>query len=89
VEIAREAYADPLQFDPTSKYYDSKATEDAPRWSCVDVKLVRKLTAPISLVELKQHSDGALSGMALFAYKRLSVQSVTPEEWKFVLSLEG
>lgn len=89
VEIAKEAYPDPTQFDPTSEYYDSKATEDAPRWSCVDVKLVRKLAAPISLLELKEYSDGALAGMALFAYKRLSVQSVASEEWNFVLSLEG
>ncbi len=88
VEIIKEAYPDPTQFDQKSDYYDSKATKDAPRWSCVDVKLVRKLDRPVTLAELKEHSDGALAGMSLFAYSRLSVQHVKSEEWDFILSLE-
>lgn len=41
VEIVKEAYPDNEQFDPKSKYYDSKAKEDDPKWSMVDIKFVR------------------------------------------------
>lgn len=41
VEIVKEAYPDDEQFDPKSKYYDSKATKDNPKWSMVDIKFVR------------------------------------------------
>lgn len=40
VEIVKEAYPDNEQFDPKSKYYDSKAKEDDPKWSMVDIKFV-------------------------------------------------
>src|SRR5690625_743344 len=36
-EVVAEAYPDPSQFDPNSRYYDAKATEDEPRWSVVDI----------------------------------------------------
>lgn len=87
MQIVKEAYADPTQFDHKSEYYDEKSTVDAPRWSCVDVKLVRKLEKPVSLAELKTHSDGALKNMDLFLMKRLSVQRVNSSDWKFVLGL--
>lgn len=89
VEIAREYYPDPTQFDSKSDYYDAKASEDDPKWFCVDVKLVRKLENPVTLAELKKHAEGALSGMALFKMKRLSVQPVSAEEWEYVLGVEG
>lgn len=40
IEIVKEAYPDNEQFDPKSKYYDSKASEDNPKWSMVDIKFV-------------------------------------------------
>eukprot|EP00887_Chlorella_sp_A99_P001711 scaffold8.g1711.t1 len=76
VEIVREAYPDPSQFDPGSKYYDASCEREAPKW------------VQIPLEELKQHKGGALSSMALFRQGRLSVQPVTPAEWQFVLCLE-
>ena len=88
VEISKESYPDPTQFDPKSDYYDAKATKEDPKWFCVDVKLKRKLENPVTLAELKQHAEGALSGMALFKMKRLSVQPVSAEEWEFVMGLE-
>ncbi len=42
----------------------------------------------MTLEELKQHKEGALAGMHLFKYGRLSVQAVQPAEWEFVLRLE-
>jgi predicted RNA-binding protein with PUA-like domain len=41
VEVVREAYPDHTQFDPTSKYFDAKSSDDSPKWSMVDIKLVR------------------------------------------------
>lgn len=89
VNIVKESYPDPTQFDKKSEYYDASSTEDNPRWFCVDVRLEKKLKEPVTLAELKQHAEGALSAMALFKMKRLSVQPVSAEEWEFVLELEG
>ena len=33
VRISKAAYPDASQFDKKSKYFDSKATRDAPRWA--------------------------------------------------------
>ena len=84
----RESFPDPSQFEKSSKYYDGGATEESPRWFCVDVKLMRALATPIPLALLKQHKEGALKEMALFRMSRLSVQPVTREQWDFVLGLE-
>ena len=35
--ICKESYPDITQFDKKSKYYDSKATEEVPRWFLVDM----------------------------------------------------
>src|SRR5687768_17408714 len=42
VEIAREAYPDPTQFDPKDGHYDPDSHKDAPRWWQVDVRFVEK-----------------------------------------------
>lgn len=88
MQITREAYPDPSQFDRKAKYYDATAAEDNPRWFCVDVTLERKLQSPITLARLKQEANGALANMALFKMKRLSVQPVSAAEWEYVLGLE-
>ena len=41
-EVASPAYPDPSQFERKSPYYDPKASRDAPRWFCVDVRAKRK-----------------------------------------------
>src|SRR5246127_5492366 len=41
-EVASGAYPDPTQFDAASKYYDPKATQEQPRWFCVDVRGIEK-----------------------------------------------
>jgi predicted RNA-binding protein with PUA-like domain len=88
VNIVKESYPDPTQYDKKSEYYDASATKENPKWFCVDVQLERKLEQPVTLAELKTHAEGALSGMALFRMSRLSVQPVSAEEWAFVLGLE-
>ena len=58
---------------------------DDPRWDCVDVRAVRALGRPVSLVEIK--SDPRLANMVLVKNSRLSVQPVTPDEWRIVCEL--
>nr|WP_321506594.1 EVE domain-containing protein [uncultured Celeribacter sp.] len=62
---------------------DSKA--DDPRWECVDIKAVRPFVTPVTLAMCKE--DPRLKDMVLVNNSRLSVQPVTPEEWKIVCEL--
>jgi predicted RNA-binding protein with PUA-like domain len=86
-EVASDAYPDPSQFDPKSKYFDAGSSRDNPRWMLVDVKYVKKLKRVITLDELKNHSK--LAGMTLLRKgNRLSVMPVDAAEWKYILGLE-
>lgn len=94
VKIVKEAYPDHTQFEKNSPYYDPSSKEDNPKWSMVDVQFVRMMKRYITLAELKTHyqahktTGGPLKDMALFTRQRLSVQTLTPEEFYFILSLE-
>jgi predicted RNA-binding protein with PUA-like domain len=86
-EVATEAYPDPSQFDPESKYFDPGSSRGQPRWMLVDVKFVKKLKRTISLDELKGHD--ALFDMPLLRKgNRLSVLPVGAAEWRYILALE-
>lgn len=86
-EVATDAYPDPSQFDPKSKYFDPGSSRDNPRWMLVDVKFVKKLKRTISLDELKNHP--ALAEMPLLRKgNRLSVMPVDAAHWKYILALE-
>ena len=85
--VASKPYPDPTQFDPESKYYDPKSSEDNPRWCLVDVRYVRKLKRTITLAELKE-----LPGRDGFALtrkgNRLSIMPVDPAHWDLILGIE-
>jgi predicted RNA-binding protein with PUA-like domain len=51
----------------------------------VDVAPFKKLKKPVTLAQIK--SDKRLQNIALVKLSRLSVQSVTPEEWDFIIEL--
>lgn len=84
-EIIKEAYDDPAQFSPESKYFDAKATLEKPRWVCVDVKFVSQFDEIVSLKTIKQTPQ--LSSMKLVTQGRLSVQPVTTKEWRVINQL--
>jgi predicted RNA-binding protein with PUA-like domain len=86
VEITREAFADPTQFDPGSGYHDPASKADNPRWSCVEVTFRRKLERVITLQEIRAQA-GRLQGLALLSRGRLSVMPVEPAHWELILSL--
>lgn len=86
-QVATDAYPDPSQFDPKSKYFDAASSRDNPRWMLVDVKFVKKLKRTITLKELQ--ADAALADMALVRKgNRLSVMPVGAEEWRHILAME-
>jgi predicted RNA-binding protein with PUA-like domain len=55
------------------------------KWAAVKVTPVKKLARPVTLKEIK--ADPTLAEMELVKLSRLSVAAVTPEEWKYILSL--
>ena len=88
VRITKTGVSDPTQFDRNSKYYDSEATPDRPRWITVEIGLERALPKPVPLPDLR--GVRGLEAMVLLRRgSRLSVQPVTEKEWKIVLRLGG
>jgi predicted RNA-binding protein with PUA-like domain len=73
VEVIREHYPDPT--DKTEKFV------------CVDIKADKPLKTPVTLAAIK--TDKKLTGIELVKYSRLSVQSVTADEWKHICKLGG
>jgi predicted RNA-binding protein with PUA-like domain len=73
VEVIREAYPDPT--DPKGVFV------------AVDVGAVKPLPKPVTLSAVK--AEPRLKEMALARYPRLSVQPVTPQEWKIVCRMGG
>lgn len=63
------------------------STSDDPRWECVCIRAVRPLLHPVTLDQCK--IQPGLERMALINSPRLSVQPVTPEEWRIVCTMGG
>ena len=84
-EVASASYPDDTQFDPASPYFDPKSTRESPRWTLVDVRVLRK-TRYVTLAELRRHE--ALADMAVLRKgSRLSITPVTPAEWRYLGNL--
>ena len=87
-EVVSEAYPDPSQFDPDSKYFDAGSSRAAPRWMLVDVGYVQTFPRTISLDELKTCPQ--LADMPLLRKgNRLSVMPVAAGDWQFINGLAG
>lgn len=84
--VCEEAKADKTAWDKKSKYYDSKATKENPRWFAVTVQYVKAFSKMISIEELR--SEKALKNMLLLKKgQRLSVMPVTKKEYEHILSM--
>lgn len=70
-KVVKEAYQDPT-------------TEDN-RWVAVDIKAIKALKKPVPLTILK--ADKRFADMDLVRLGRLSVQTVKPQEWEWVMKL--
>lgn len=73
VEVCRESAPD-------------STTED-PRWDCVAVRAVRALARPVGLEACK--TEPGLENLVLVKNSRLSVQPVSPEEWRIICRMGG
>lgn len=62
--------------------YQDPTTEDT-NWCVVDLKPVKKLKTPVTLKEIKE--DPELKGISLVRLGRLSVHSITPQEFKHIV----
>lgn len=63
------------------------STTDDPRWDCVDIKAVQSVPHPVTLAQIKECKD--LQNMVLVKNSRLSVQPVTPHEWRTICKMAG
>ena len=89
MEIVKEGYPDSTAFDRSDDHYDPDSDPAKPRWFTVDVRLKRRLSRVITLVDLRKHAAKELQGMVLLrAGNRLSVMPVEPAHWRFILGLE-
>jgi predicted RNA-binding protein with PUA-like domain len=64
-----------------------EAKDDTGKWQCVDVAAVVEVPKPVSLDDVK--ASPRLSAMVLANNSRLSVQPVSPAEWKEVCKMGG
>lgn len=86
-EVVKVAYPDATQFDKRDTHYDSGSDPDQPRWDVVDIRFVRKFTAPLPLDLLR--GEVGLTGMELLRKgSRLSVQPVRGTEWHEIIRLD-
>ena len=85
-EVVREGYPDPTAFDPDDSHYDPKSKRESPTWYVVDVKAVERIDPMITLEELRT-VKGLEKMVLLQRGSRLSVQPVSPAEWKVIRGL--
>ena len=67
--------------------YRPDPTDETQRFGLVNVKAVKDVPKPVTLADAKR--DPKLKDMVLVKYSRLSVQPVTPEQWKHICKLGG
>jgi predicted RNA-binding protein with PUA-like domain len=86
--VCKAGYPDPTQFDAADHYFDATSDPADPRWYVVDIAHVATIKSPITRDMLKQQEQ--LEDMMLLQRgSRLSVQPVTPAEWRIVLKMAG
>ena len=78
-EVVKAGYPDTEQFNPESKYYDPKASADAPRWYRVDVKFVEKFNTVLPLKIIKSLPEVMEVGLVKKGH-RLSIMPVEENE---------
>lgn len=88
VEVVSAAYPDPTAFDPADHHFDPRSNPDNPTWFMVDVRLLVRFPEPVTRDVLRACPETA-GMMVLKRGSRLSVQPVTPQEWKAVHRLAG
>ncbi|TAL70995.1 MAG: EVE domain-containing protein [Burkholderiaceae bacterium] len=83
--VASAPYPDPTQFDVKSPYFDAKSRREEPRWTLVDVQVLRK-TRNLALPELRAH-DALQDLVVLRKGNRLSITPVEARHWRILSKL--
>jgi predicted RNA-binding protein with PUA-like domain len=84
-EVASTPYPDPTQFDKKSPYFDPASKAEAPRWTLVDVRALRK-TRLLGLPEMRE--TPALTDMLVLKKgNRLSITPVSAQHWRVIEKL--
>lgn len=86
-EVVKEGYPDYTAFDPEDIHHDPKSDPQKPTWFMVDVKFVKSFKSVIPLSVLR--TIPGLKDMLLLRHGRLSVQPVTPKQWKIIMRSES
>ncbi len=86
-QVVRAGYPDFTALDPASDHFDPKSSKGNPIWYMVDVRYVETLTQPVTLERIK--GNPLLAHMPLVNRSRLSIQPVSREEWRIILSMGG
>jgi predicted RNA-binding protein with PUA-like domain len=85
-KVVATSHPDPTQFERGGDYFDGRAKPEKPLWFLVDVAYVEPLARPVTLKEMR--AEPRLMAMPLLRRgQRLSVQPVSPQEWKIILEL--
>ena len=85
--VVRGGYPDHTAWDPDSDNPDPRSTPGNPLWFMVDIQAVVAFETQVPLAAIRK--TPGLENMALVKNSRLSVQPVTPEEWRIVTELGG
>lgn len=84
-EVVRSGYPDATAFDPKDSHFDPKSKNESPSWYVVDVKALEKFPEIVTLERMRGMKG--LDGMVLLKKgSRLSVQPVSPSEWKAIVA---
>lgn len=87
-EVDGEARADETAFDKRDHHYDPKSRREAPTWYLRDIRHLETFAVPLERALLVDQK--ALGDMLLLRRgSRLSVQPVTPAEFRAVVALAG
>lgn len=88
MRISAPALPDETQFDRKSDYFEPRATREKPVWFSVEVEFVERAAAVLPLDAIR--AQKRLAKMELLRKgQRLSIQPVTPGEFRLVSQLAG
>jgi predicted RNA-binding protein with PUA-like domain len=87
-EVTRGGYPDDTAWKKGHTYFDPKASPDNPIWYRVDIRLIKRFPAVVTLPQLRT-TKGLEDMLVLRRGMRLSVQPVTPEQFEIVRKLGG
>lgn len=86
--VSKEGYPDHTAQDPSSNYFDPKASPENPRWMMVEIEAVTPLNNIVTLEEVR--NNPACENMLLIRKgQRLSVQPVDESDFNTILAMGG